>query len=336
MTRIRQATLNDISRIAEMIVVNYRMNFFPFFHNEPFYFSELNVIDVANDFNSDIIHNTYVYDDGVVKGMIVVNGDELVKLYVEPQFQNNGIGAELLKYARHELKITWLWALEYNKRGIAFYKRNGFNLTGERIIEDEWVPLLKMSIKCDLILKKLSIDTPDKTILERINNTSFGEEQRTSIDDLFKSDKGDLDVLGIYNADKLIGYFSVRRYKSIAYLGYFAIAVEERCNGFGSRALNLLKDYYGNKQIVIEIESTYEECKNIENRLSRKNFYLRNGMVTTNWFLFYDEVELEVICSEEDFKKNEFEEITKNIHSLYYDHIPKLYKKHIVSNFVKQ
>lgn len=332
MTRIRQATSNDVSRIAEMIVVNYRLNFFSFFHNESFYFSELNVIDVANDFNSDILHNTYVYDDGVVKGMIFVNGDELVKLYVEPQFQSNGIGAELLKYAMHELKISWLWALEYNKRGIAFYKRNGFNLTGERIIEDDWVPLLKMSIKCDLILKKIKIETPDKAVLDRINEVSFDDEQRTSIDDLFKSDKGDLDVLGIYHNGKLIGFFSVRRYKSIAYLGYFAIAPENRCNGFGSRALNLLKDYYGNKQIVIEIESIYEKCENIENRLSRKKFYLRNGMVTTNWFLFYDDVELEIICSEEDFKKNEFEEITKNIHSLYYDYIPELYKKQDNSN----
>ena len=85
-------------------------------------------------------------DDAVVKGMILVSGDELVKLYVEPQFQSCGIGAELLGYAVKELNVSWLWALEYNKRGISFYKRNGFELTGKRIIEDECVPLLKMSL----------------------------------------------------------------------------------------------------------------------------------------------------------------------------------------------
>jgi len=37
--------------------------------------------------------------------------------------------------------------LEYNKRGIAFYQRNGFTLTGEKMIEDEWVPLVKMERK---------------------------------------------------------------------------------------------------------------------------------------------------------------------------------------------
>ena len=146
MNNIRKATENDLSRIAEMIVVNYRMNYFPFFKNEPFYFSELNVFDVAKGFNADVLQNTYVYDDTVVKGMILVRGEELVKLYVEPQFQGMGIGAALLEYAVRELHVTWLWALEYNKRGIAFYERNGFRLTGERMVEDEWVPLLKLAL----------------------------------------------------------------------------------------------------------------------------------------------------------------------------------------------
>lgn len=153
MNKIRKATAIDVSRIAEMIVVNYRLNFFPFFQNEQFYFSELNVIDVAADFNADVLQNTYVYDDGVVKGMMLVRGDELAKLYVEPQFQSCGIGAELLGYAVKELTVSWLWALEYNKRGISFYKRNGFKLTGERIMEDELVPLLKMSLSNDMYPK---------------------------------------------------------------------------------------------------------------------------------------------------------------------------------------
>ena len=329
MNKIRKATVNDVSRIAEMIVVNYRINFFPFFHNEPFYFSELNVIDVAADFNADILQNTYVYDDAVVKGMMLVSGDELVKLYVEPQFQSCGIGAELLSYAVKELKVSWLLALEYNKRGISFYKRNGFELTGERIIEDEWVPLLKMSLSNDMCLRKMSIDSPDKLILERINNNSFEEEQTTSIDDLFKSDKGNLDILGIYHINALVGFFSVRRYKSIAYLGYFAIAQEHRCKGFGSRALNLLKDYYKDKQIVIEIESIYVECNNMENRIRRRNFYLKNGMISTDWYIYYDDIELEIICSDNEFRKDEFEEITEQIHLLYYDFIPEMYRKNI-------
>lgn len=148
MNNIRKAVKEDVSRIAEMIVVNYRVNFYPFFKNDDFYFKELNVMDVASEYlnDTDMIDKTYVYDDGVVKGMILISGNELIKLYVEPQFQSQGIGAVLLEYAVNNRHINRLWALEYNKRGIAFYQRHGFHLTGEKIIEDEWVPLVKMSL----------------------------------------------------------------------------------------------------------------------------------------------------------------------------------------------
>ena len=146
---IRKATPADASRIAEMIVTNYRVNFYPFFRNDPFYFGELNVLDTAAEYSEgcEELLNTYVYEDGgVVKGMMRVNGSELVKLYVEPQFQSSGIGAQLLSFAVNELGVNWLWALEYNDRGIAFYKRHGFVLTGEKMIEDEWVPLVKLTL----------------------------------------------------------------------------------------------------------------------------------------------------------------------------------------------
>ena len=67
----------------------------------------------------------------------------------------------------------------------------------------------------------------------------------------------------------------------------------------------------------------------MENRIRRRNFYLNNGMVSTGWYLYYDDVELEVICSDKDFRKDEFVEITEQIHSLYYDFVPELYRKNI-------
>ena len=143
---IRKALSADVSRIAEMIVTNYRVNFYRFFHNDPFYFGELNVVDMAAEYaeGTQALQQTYVYDDGVVKGVLRVCGDEVKKLYVEPQFQSQGIGAALLEFAVSEMQVTNLWALEYNKRGIAFYSRHGFLPNGETMIEDEWVPLIRL------------------------------------------------------------------------------------------------------------------------------------------------------------------------------------------------
>lgn len=49
MTHIRHAIESDASRIAEIIVTNYRVNFYPFFRNDTFYFGELNVLDTAKE-----------------------------------------------------------------------------------------------------------------------------------------------------------------------------------------------------------------------------------------------------------------------------------------------
>ena len=146
MKYIRPASAEDASRIAEIIVTNYRVNFYPFFHNDLYYFGELNVVKMAAEYseNSQKLRNSYVYDDGVVKGVIRISGREVEKLYVEPQFQSQGIGAKLLEFAVRKLEVSELWALEYNTRGISFYQKNGFRLTGEKIMEDEWIPLLKM------------------------------------------------------------------------------------------------------------------------------------------------------------------------------------------------
>lgn len=146
MNHIRPAAESDASRIAEIIITNYRVNFYPFFKNDEYYFGELNVVEMAREYKegTQTLKNTFVYDDGVVKGIIRINGKEIEKLYVEPQFQSAGIGAALLSYAVSEYGADHLWVLEYNERGIAFYQRNGFSLNGERMIEDEWVPLVKM------------------------------------------------------------------------------------------------------------------------------------------------------------------------------------------------
>ena len=145
MEEIRPAEARDAFRIAEIYVMNYRINFYPFFLNDAYYFGELNVPDAATEYaeGSEALAQTFVYDDGVIKGFVRIRGTEIEKLFVEPALQSRGIGAGLLRFAlKHG--ADHLWALEYNKRGIAFYQRNGFRLTGEKMTEDECVPLVKM------------------------------------------------------------------------------------------------------------------------------------------------------------------------------------------------
>ena len=104
-----------------------------------------------------------------MKGIIRISGDAIEKLYVEPQFQGQRIGAHLLDFAVRQKQAEWLWVLEYNTRAIAFYQRHGFQLTGEKIVEDEFVPLLKMVYVPNIRLRCIAQDSPEKAVLERIN-----------------------------------------------------------------------------------------------------------------------------------------------------------------------
>lgn len=141
---IRRAQEADASRLAEIEVFNYRLNFYPIFKNDAYYFGELNVPAETRFYldNPEALKSTYVYDDGVVKGFVRMDGAEVKKLFVEPALHGRSIGAELLEYAVAKLGASFLWALEKNERALKFYERHGFSPTGERKPEEETSELL--------------------------------------------------------------------------------------------------------------------------------------------------------------------------------------------------
>ena len=63
---IRKANMNDLSRIAEIQVFNYRLYFYPIFKSDEYYFDELSVPSLMEEYEDDL-DSLYVYDDGVVK-----------------------------------------------------------------------------------------------------------------------------------------------------------------------------------------------------------------------------------------------------------------------------
>ncbi|MBR6666959.1 MAG: GNAT family N-acetyltransferase [Clostridia bacterium] len=133
---IRPATAADLARIAEIEVFNYRLQFYPVFRNDDYYFAELTVPALMQE-RAEALPQILVYDDGVVKGFLLYAGTEVMKLFVEPVLQGQGIGAALLDYAVRELHADHLWALEKNTRAIAFYARHGFHPNGEKELEED-------------------------------------------------------------------------------------------------------------------------------------------------------------------------------------------------------
>jgi putative acetyltransferase len=147
---IRKATLQDISRIAEILVFVKRIKFRPIFKDDDYSFGELQVLPVAEKYSKpEILDYIWVYEDkGIVKGLIHIEGKEVVELYVDYFFQGQGVGAKLLEFAKEEYDVKFLWAIEKNTDAIRFYETHGFFVSNEKKFEEgttEYLVKLKRS-----------------------------------------------------------------------------------------------------------------------------------------------------------------------------------------------
>ncbi|MFQ9640050.1 MAG: GNAT family N-acetyltransferase [Eisenbergiella sp.] len=135
---IRKATVQDASRLAEILVFTKRMHYRPIFQNDKVSFGQIQVLPLAQEFiaNTEKLENIWVYDDEFVKGLIHIEGDWIQELYVDYFFQNKGIGAMLIAFAIRKFDVRHLYVLEKNTRAIRFYQGFGFSLTQERRIQE--------------------------------------------------------------------------------------------------------------------------------------------------------------------------------------------------------
>ncbi len=135
---IRQAVKNDASRIAEILIFTKRMNYRRIFQNDLVSFGEMQVYPLAKDYidNPDKLKGIWVYDDGIVKGMVHIQENRIEELYVDSFFENQGIGSELMEFAIDRMGCNSLWVLEKNTKAIHFYKKHGFLFTGERRLQE--------------------------------------------------------------------------------------------------------------------------------------------------------------------------------------------------------
>ena len=144
---IRKAEPKDISRIAEILVFTKRMKYRSIFHNDEYSFNGLQVVKVADEFKDpEHLDKVWVYDDGIVKGMIHLEEKEIAELYVDYFFWKEGIGSKLIEFAKEKFDVKSVWTLEKNGDAIRFYEAHGFKLNGKRQLEEgtpEYIVMLE-------------------------------------------------------------------------------------------------------------------------------------------------------------------------------------------------
>ena len=135
---IRQATTADASRIAEIQIFTKRLNYRHIFHNDKVSFGEMQVYPLAKKYmdNSGELDGIWVYDDEFVKGMVHIAENQIMELYVDSFFENQGIGSQLIRFAIEQMHCDFLWVLEKNEKAIRFYQRHGFVMSEEKKLQE--------------------------------------------------------------------------------------------------------------------------------------------------------------------------------------------------------
>ena len=171
---------------------------------------------------------------------------------------------------------------------------------------------------------KLTKESSDIAVLERLNEEAFPENERNLITDLI--DTGAF-VYGIYEFSEAIGFAVIREYKDIMYLAYLAVRSDSRGRGIGTAVVSELANKYFNKQIVVEYEAPDGTVDHGLTAIKRRNFYRRCGFRQTGWYTFYDDVEFEIGCAGEEFDIDMFNEFVDDLSNRVNDHIPHPYRK---------
>ena len=154
---IREATIEDAARIAEIDVFSSRYAYKRILSEECLY-KDLSVearFPVYKKWISEKRFELYVYEDpgtGIIKGMMGIGlcedddkkeAFELHFLYVDPDFVRMGIGSEMLQFFEQKGKDLGcpefvVWVLEENKMGRNFYEKNSYCSDGKEKIFKRW------------------------------------------------------------------------------------------------------------------------------------------------------------------------------------------------------
>jgi ribosomal protein S18 acetylase RimI-like enzyme len=148
---IRNATIEDCSRIAEIHVFGWRCAYKNFISLDHL-FNEFTVkireekfIEYLSDKSN--LENNYIYEDeNIIKAFFTIGNCrdddknektfELMGIYVDPIFQRQKIGTQIVNYtiedaiSKNKNEIV-LWVFEKNNESIIFYEKFGFNKDGK-------------------------------------------------------------------------------------------------------------------------------------------------------------------------------------------------------------
>lgn len=114
------------------------------------------------------------------------------------------------------------------------------------------------------------------------------------------------DFWAFYDKDTLCGFIYLAHNRKIVFVMFLAVDKTIRSNSYGSAILQEIQYKYPDKKIIISIEPCDKNTPDIELRVRRKDFYLRNGYRETGYRMKLNGVVQEIIIRNGEFDKKQF------------------------------
>ena len=164
-----------------------------------------------------------------------------------------------------------------------------------------------------MIIRKIELNSPYREQIRAINTEAFPVEERMSIEEMYNW-RGRSEVLGFYEDDELVGFALILMNEAVVFMVLLAIDCQYRGQGYGSKVLAAIKNEFPDMQIILDFEEVNENSVNYAQRISRKQFYLRNGFHETGRYTKLGNERFEVVCSEENLNEAALLDIMASIH----------------------
>lgn len=161
-----------------------------------------------------------------------------------------------------------------------------------------------MSLKAVKIKRSMA----DYKALTDMYNKSFPKAERFPIILLrIMSHLSGIHSVAFYDDSQLCGFSYFLTNEDTVFILFLAVNSEIRSKGYGSRILSWIKENHPNKVIFLDVEKLDENAENNVQRVKRVDFYKKNGIYQTNSFFTYDDVTYEILSTNTDFSREDYE-----------------------------
>ena len=160
---------------------------------------------------------------------------------------------------------------------------------------------------------KLKPSSPDFRRIKQLYMRAFPADERAPFLMLvLKAKKKNVDFWSVHCNDEWAGMLYIVNYRDLSYIFYLAVSEDCRGKGIGSAVLQNAKKLYKGRRLFLAIEQLDESSENYDERLKRRQFYLRNGFKELHKKLREGKVTYEILGIGGDVEGSEYVALMKS------------------------